>query len=163
MPFIFSLPLAGARLAASGAQMALRGIQVTMSALRAMGAVREALHGLERTRLALRVKVQERNRWGELKAAIRAAAQEAVLDVAQDLADDWKARVHVISGAYRDSIHLERQADGSILVTAGVPYAHIEEFGSVYRPGHPAFVPAVEQARRTLEKTMQQAFQRRLR
>ncbi len=162
MPIIFALPAGVARLIAGGAQLALRGIQATTTALRAMGGLREALSGLERAKVELKVKVTERNRWSQLKSAIREAGQEAAREVAENLAADWKARVHVISGELRDSIRVERRSDGSLLVTAGVPYAHIEEFGSVYRPGHPAFVPAVEAARHTLEKTFQRVLRDRL-
>ncbi len=114
---------------------------------------------------APRVKVtltHETNRWAFLRRAIREAGQQAVLELAEELAEDWRSRVHVISGEYRDSIRVVKQGN-TVTVEAGVPYAHHEEFGTVHRAGPPAFVPAVERARQRLGGSLQKTLRDRLR
>lgn len=87
------------------------------------------------------------NRLIPLGKAIRDTANARRKGAAADLRDDWKANAHVITGEYRDSIHDEDQGDNVTLVVADAPYAPFEEYGTRYRPGHPAFTPAVERAR----------------
>ena len=128
-----------------------------------LGVLRGQLQGAELKAPELKVTLtHQTNRFPQLSRAIREAGQEAVVELAEELAEDWRSRVHVVTGAYRDSIHRERQGN-TISVVADVPYAIYEEFGTVHRPGHPAFVPAVEAARHKLQGSVQKAIRDRLR
>lgn len=108
------------------------------------------------------------------------ALDDGAVQVAERTRDRWRAAVHVITGSYRASIFVQshtssdfaaRAAEakglnpdavivaeppkparkGAAAVGSAVSHAVIEELGSVHRPGHPAFTPAVEAARADLK------------
>lgn len=62
---------------------------------------------------------------------------------AERLNEDYKRRVHVITGATRESAHVERRGEANYAVVVGEG-AIFEEFGTIYRPPHPTMVPAAE-------------------
>ena len=63
-------------------------------------------------------------------------------ETADDILEDAKGRVHVISGATRDSGRVVATAGGyDVVFEEG---AIFEEYGTVYRPPHPFLTPASE-------------------
>lgn len=64
------------------------------------------------------------------------------------LQGDWKLRVHVVTGEFRDSIKFEMIDDGTGVLSSNVPQALIEEIGSRYRAAHPTLLPLMSENRR---------------
>lgn len=111
--------------------------------------------------------------------------------VAQQVAERWRAQVHVITGAYKASIYvstptyseyasaasqaallnhdaqiappLPTPPAGMAVVSSAVAYSAQEELGTSSRPGHPAFVPAVESVRASMPALQQARRGRRRR
>lgn len=88
-----------------------------------------------------------KNDLGRIGTAYRKALDDESKAAAERVRDGWKRRAHVVTGRYRDSIHVEKQGDKTYLVTSGVPYDIYEEYGTRRRPAHPAFEPAKEEER----------------
>lgn len=91
---------------------------------------------------------------GKLKAALAKAtrgvkngADEALREVSEDVADDWRAGVPVDTGAYRDSIEV---TEDGVEATAG--HAPFVEFGTSTTPAVPAAAAAAERARGSFPK-----------
>jgi len=90
------------------------------------------------------------NRRRELSRQGRQAAATWNAKNAEEVAKDYRANVHVITGATRDSIAVEiDRATGSAAVVAGEG-AIFEEFGTVNRPAHPALIPAIERQKKKM-------------
>lgn len=69
-----------------------------------------------------------------------------------------KQRVHVITGYLRDSIHHEKIEYGKHKVVVGASYGVYEEYGTRYRPAHPYFRPAIQDAKRLFMADMARVF-----
>lgn len=91
-----------------------------------------------------------------LRRAVRDDAPDAALAGAEALADEWRQRVPVDEGHYRDSIAAERDDEGAVVLVGDVPglpadeqprlYAPGLEFGGQGRPAQPSLRPAVDAA-----------------
>lgn len=83
--------------------------------------------------------------------ALRAATLPGLLAVSTRKAEaglqDFRARVHVITGEMRDGAHVvPLPAQGGARVQGGSDHDMYEELGTRYRPGHPAFRPSMAAA-----------------
>lgn len=94
---------------------------------------------------------------GGIRAGVAAAVGTTVFAIERG----WKTRAHVITGAYRASI-TGRHTGGALegTVSTGLDYAYWEERGTRYRPGHPAFTPAVAQQEPLHTKRVADALKR---
>jgi HK97 gp10 family phage protein len=93
--------------------------------------------------------VKSYNRIPQIVATLNPKLSAALRVGAEGIARDAQARVHVDSGALRDSIHVE-DADNGFYVIAGnddVFYGIFEEFGTTHSPAHPFLIPATEAGR----------------
>lgn len=88
------------------------------------------------------------NNFAAIGQAIRRSLDEESEAAADLLVSEWQSRVHVVTGKYKRSIKKQKRGDKTYLVEAGVEYAKFEEYGTRYRPPHPAFEPAKEVVRR---------------
>lgn len=96
-------------------------------------------------RPSVRVTVTQ-NRIPGLSKRLQSLAGRNSEMTARGIAASYQARVHVITGQLRDSIDAIKT--GPYTWVAGSfgldpDYSGFEEFGTIYRPAHPAFVPAV--------------------
>lgn len=71
-----------------------------------------------------------------------------------------RALAPVKTGELRDSIEVETEADGSARVIVGAAHGLIVEFGGIYRPAHPFFIPAIEAGKRQRKERMGKALKR---
>lgn len=86
-----------------------------------------------------------KNEYGRLAQEARTVGSTASKQTADAILDDAKRRVHVISGATRDSGRVEQTGLGyDVIFEEG---AIFEEYGTVYRPPHPFLTPASEAQR----------------
>lgn len=99
-------------------------------------------------RPSLSVRVVQNRLSGELQRAVRKELGRLVDDVAHEVEADWKGRVPVDTGAYRDSIHIEAPAELVRIVTTDVPggdpYDIYNEYGTVDTTAQPSARPAAE-------------------
>ena len=95
------------------------------------------------------------NRLGKMQTTLRSKAGDMSKDTADAIVEDARQRVHVVTGALRDSIQAREEGIGYV-VEATMPYAAREEYGfhgpdalgRVYAfPGHPYLTPAAEAQR----------------
>lgn len=84
------------------------------------------------------------NRLPAIIQAMSPAVSKAVGQTCFALVANWKSRAHVDTGAYRNSIRTDYKS-GALGASVYTPldYPYWEEYGNRYRPGHPAFRPAV--------------------
>ncbi len=111
------------------------------------------------------------------------ATEDGPAEAAAFLADAWRANAHVITGSYVASIYTQTHdgstygaaaqaaralnpaaeivpelpkpaRKGAAAVGSAVRHSLYEELGTSRRPAHPAFVPAVEKARRQFPEIM---------
>src|SRR5437763_605259 len=75
-------------------------------------------------------------------AALGPEIDERVRRSAGAIAEEARRAAPVLTGAYRDSIHVEATGDGADVV-AGVPYAAVIEYGSSTHPPHATLRNAV--------------------
>lgn len=91
---------------------------------------------------------------GKIKDQEHTAPREA----ADDLAEDWRSHVPVLTGAYRDSIHVEPSGQG-VRVQAGVPYAVYVEYGTYKMAARPAFRAAVARTKQAYPELVRRKIQ----
>jgi hypothetical protein len=93
---------------------------------------------------AVSVQVIE-NRLPGIIQAFSPAISKAVGQTCFALVKGWKQRAHVDTSAYRNSITTDYRS-GALGASVYTPldYPYWEEYGNRFRPGHPAFRPAVE-------------------
>lgn len=97
------------------------------------------------------------NRYGELARQARTVGGTASKETAEAILEDAKKRVHVISGATRDSGRIEQTGLGyDVVFDEG---AIFEEYGTVYRPAHPFLTPASEAQRSGAFDRLQRALE----
>jgi HK97 gp10 family phage protein len=93
-----------------------------------------------------------KNDFGRIALEVHKNSDYAAKASAERLNEEYKRRVHVITGKTRESAHVERRGDANYAVVVGEG-AIYEEFGTIYRPPHPTMVPAVEAERpRVIER-----------
>ena len=80
-----------------------------------------------------------------IAAGLEPAVNGLIRDELETARDDAKGVVPVRTGRLRDSIVVERIADGWALV-AGMFYAFLVEFGTRLRPARPYLTPAFNRA-----------------
>ena len=87
-----------------------------------------------------------------LELAVEAAAKE-IASAARD-------RVPVLSNRLHDAIHVEHDGLEASVVAGDkqVFYGHIVEHGSVHSPAEPFLVPAFEESREPVMKTLKHAL-----
>jgi hypothetical protein len=91
---------------------------------------------------SITIKV-ESNLLARIAQALNTKKARIVRETREDIAADARKRVHVLTGALRDSIVATEQG-----VEAGTQHALAEEFGMPpNRAPHPYLTPAVEAAR----------------
>lgn len=83
----------------------------------------------------------------------------AVKAGAEAIAENAKNRVHVRTGALRDSIAVNEASDGVYYVVAGELYGIFEEFGTSDTPSHPFLVPAAEETKDEIEHLVTASLQ----
>lgn len=86
------------------------------------------------------------NRLPDYAKQVTSASEAHVKATSDKIVDGAQQRAHVITGEMRDSVHTE----GSGLdmkVVVGAKQGIFEEYGTVRRPAHPFFWPAVEAER----------------
>lgn len=83
-----------------------------------------------------------KNEYGRLAREARTVGGTVSKETAEKILEDAKGRVHVISGATRDSGHIVANGLGyDVVFTEGAVF---EEYGTVHRPPHPFLTPASE-------------------
>lgn len=94
---------------------------------------------------SIRVEVT-RNRLPHIMGALPGASSRAVGQTCFAFVAGWKQRSHVDTGAYRNSITTDYKA-GAQQANAFTPlnYPYWEEYGTRFRPGHPAFRPTFQE------------------
>lgn len=91
---------------------------------------------------------------------VRSNSAQNAYNFARNVEAGAKRRVHVITGHLRDSIHREKIDVGKHRVVVGAHYGVYEEYGTRYRPPHPYFRPAVQEAKARFERDMKKVFHR---
>lgn len=110
--------------------------------------------------LGVRVEVVA-NRLPAIAGGMRTGVAAAVGTTVFAAERGWKTRAHVITGAYRASItgrHTAGALEGTVSTALNYPYW--EEYGNRYRPGHPAFRPAVAEQEPLHTKRVADALKR---
>ena len=96
-----------------------------------------------------------KNDLGRMQTSLRSKAGDMSEETAEAIVKDAQSRVHVVTGALRESIQARKAGIGYV-VEATTPYAAREAFGlngpdslgRVYHvPGHPYLPPAAEAQR----------------
>jgi HK97 gp10 family phage protein len=100
------------------------------------------------------------NQLDSIRKTLRSADGRISYNSARRIATGYKVRVHVITGDLKASIHTVKEAPGKHSVVAGMPYASFEEYGTRYRPPHPALRPAVEAEKLRLKQELVELFHR---
>lgn len=98
--------------------------------------------------------------FASMGADIESLAHESAYNFARSVSAGYRARVHVITGALKASIKTEKVTEGHHKIVVGKEYGVYEEYGTRYRPGHPAFIPALEAAKAEWRKEFQTIFRR---
>ncbi len=107
------------------------------------------------------------NRLGVMQTTLRSKAGDASEATANAIVTDAKRRVHVITGALRESIAARKEGIGYV-VEATMPYAAREEYGfngsdslgRVYHQApHPYLTPAAEAQRAPYLDRLRKALQ----
>lgn len=86
---------------------------------------------------------------------------EAARLTANAIASDAKSRVPVAGGSLRDSIHVDKEGEGSYYVVAGdsdVFYGHLVENGTTKMPPRPFLVPAAEAEKQHIDENGRRAL-----
>jgi hypothetical protein len=100
------------------------------------------------------------NRIPGIRKAMSPFTAQAVKATAFAIEGGWKQRAHVLTGAYRNSIRtMHPPGAHTAYVYTNILYAAYEEFGTRFRPGHPAMRPAVEEQRPLHSDRMKAAMQ----
>jgi HK97 gp10 family phage protein len=73
---------------------------------------------------------------------VQDAAREAVAEVANVALEEARRTVPVVTGALRDSLHIERDGD-SVEVVADAGHAAFVEFGTSRQAAEPFLTPAL--------------------
>jgi HK97 gp10 family phage protein len=95
-----------------------------------------------------------------IRKAMSPLTAQAVRATAFAIEAGWKRRAHVLTGAYRNSIRtMHPPGAHTAYVFTNIEYAPFEEFGTRFRPGHPAMRPAVEEQRPLYVDRMKAAMQ----
>lgn len=103
---------------------------------------------------------QLQSRLPSISAELRPRVLAALKAGGEIVERNAKGRVKVDTGALRDAIHTEPTHDG-VAVIAGdnkVFYGHLVEHGSSRTPPHPFLVPALEESRDEIMRTLTAAL-----
>lgn len=103
----------------------------------------------------LDIKVLQNELQGAMQKRIETAVDQVVQEVAHAVADDWKGRVPVDEGHYRDSIHVQKgKQPGYAMVRTALPdddpYDIYYEYGTESQSPRPVARPAAERHRQSL-------------
>lgn len=80
----------------------------------------------------------------KLRQLIDPTDKEVLLEIAGEIVDEARQRVHVVTGYLRSTINIHGSGDDHVDVGALAPYAGFEEYGSSRQEAHPYLQPAVE-------------------
>lgn len=94
-----------------------------------------------------------------LVKTVTSNANRLAYNFAQTTEASAKRRVHVITGTLRNSIKRYKIDVGHHKVVVEAHYGVYEEYGTRYRPPHPFFRPAVEDARAKYNIEKRRIFQ----
>lgn len=93
-------------------------------------------------------------------ANVRNNAESLSYNYSRAVLSGYKRRVHVITGHLRESAVRTRISKYHHEVRVGAFYGIYEEFGTRYRPPHPAFRPAVVAAKAQFQRDRVKVFTR---
>lgn len=85
--------------------------------------------------------------FGKIADGMERKAEAAVDETMDRIEADWKSRVRVDTGEYRDSIHGEKDSPLSGAVVSDVEHAIYNELGTYKMSAQPGATPAAEAAR----------------
>lgn len=91
---------------------------------------------------------------------VQSNSARASYNFARRVTASAKRRVHVITGHLKASITWVKTSVGRFKVVVGAHYGVYEEYGTRYRPPHPYFRPAVEEAKVEFERDLAKVFHR---
>lgn len=98
--------------------------------------------------------------FADMGASIESVSAEDAYNFARRVTSGYRERVHVITGNLKKSIKTEKVAEGHHRIVVGEYYGVYEEYGTRYRPAHPAFVPALEEAKAIWRQQFRSTFKR---
>lgn len=105
-------------------------------------------------------RVSLQSRLPAISASLRPRVSAAVKEVAEAVADEARARVHVDTGNLRESISVDRVEAAGYAISTPDPAGLMEEFGTVNQPAHPWLIPSLESNTENAERLVAAALKR---
>lgn len=108
------------------------------------------------------MSVTLKSRLPQIEREIAADVPRAIGLGVERIVQDAKSRVPVLSGALRDSIHLDKTTSGWAVIAGNskVYYGHMIEHGTTYSPPRPFLIPALEAQKQEIESLVKAALRR---
>jgi HK97 gp10 family phage protein len=114
-------------------------------------------------KVTVNIKVKRNNDLGEYGSDVESRAHQHGYNFTRAIMKGYRSRVHVWPETppgehIKDNIFVEKISEGRWRVWTDRPYAAYEEYGTRYRPAHPAFRPAIEHAARDFRRELGKVF-----